>query len=431
MTPRVRSAQQLLIASLLIAGVAGVFGGASPAIATAPSTRVASPTGTGDTCTTSDPCGVETAINGSAAGDHVVVEAGMYGSSAEPLTDGLGDSGHSISITGAGASHTSIFEDPASGAAMELDGSHSTLSGLTISSTTAPASALVVRGSSAVVSDVAAYSTKSAATCTILAGSLLNSLCVASNDSGDAISTDSGSKVVPTITISGVTAIATGADAVGLYVEASGSGGNAAVDLTNSIVQGGNYDIEVTAVTGASATVTPSHSNYETHLIGDSGGPATLAEGSGNITTKPAKFLDAGSGNYAEFPTSPTANHGAPVASGQLDLAGNPRTIGAAPDIGAYELLQTPDLRKVSVTSTTSHSAHLSVRLNTEGLKSSVKVFVHHKTVTKSAGSVDGWASIHVTIKGLSAHTTYHYEVRVTNAAGYGQTPTETFRTKK
>src|SRR5262249_55412407 len=59
--------------------------------------------------------------------------------------------------------------------------------------------------------------------------------------------------------------------------------------------------------------------------------------GPGNQTAPPA-FVDRAAGDFREAAGSPTIDAGASdPLDGELDFAGNPRVLGPAPDIGAYE----------------------------------------------------------------------------------------------
>ena len=50
-------------------------------------------------------------------------------------------------------------------------------------------------------------------------------------------------------------------------------------------------------------------------------------------------FVDPANGDYREAAGSPTIDAGVTDRSAPLDLDGNARTLGAAPDIGAFEFV--------------------------------------------------------------------------------------------
>jgi hypothetical protein len=66
-----------------------------------------------------------------------------------------------------------------------------------------------------------------------------------------------------------------------------------------------------------------------------------VIDGGGNQTAAPI-FVDAENRNYHEAAGSPTIDAGIAGELGPLDLDGNPRVQGTAPDIGAYETLNPP-----------------------------------------------------------------------------------------
>ena len=81
--------------------------------------------------------------------------------------------------------------------------------------------------------------------------------------------------------------------------------------------------------------IVASHSNFVTVK---QEGEATVTDAGGNQTAAPA-FVNAAAGDYREAAASPTIDAGVADQLGATDLAGNPRTLGGAPDIGAYEFV--------------------------------------------------------------------------------------------
>ncbi len=75
------------------------------------------------------------------------------------------------------------------------------------------------------------------------------------------------------------------------------------------------------------------HSNFDTSK-GE--GDAKVIDGGGNQSAPPL-FVDAENRNYHEAAGSPTIDAGIAGELGPLDLDGNPRVLGPAPDIGAFE----------------------------------------------------------------------------------------------
>ncbi len=134
-----------------------------------------------------------------------------------------------------------------------------------------------------------------------------------------------------------VTAVATGTDSAGIqsrYNESSP--GSHTLTLTNSIAQGAS-DLRTEDGNGPGRIVV-SNSNFDV-VKEETVGAVT---GSANQTAPP---LFLGPGDYREAPGSPTIDAGSSEGIGPLDLAGNPRLLGAAPDIGAFEFVPPPASR--------------------------------------------------------------------------------------
>jgi hypothetical protein len=148
--------------------------------------------------------------------------------------------------------------------------------------------------------------------------------------------TSSGSAPL-TLPVRGSTIIARGVDPLAAVAARPPSGAPSTnIDLRNSIarLEGGaeSGEGDLAADRG---TVTAAHSDFATRL--QLNGGTVTAPGSGtNLTADP--LFDAGA--FTLKSTSPLIDRGDPslVTPGELDLAGNPRSAGAAPDMGAFEV---------------------------------------------------------------------------------------------
>jgi hypothetical protein len=151
----------------------------------------------------------------------------------------------------------------------------------------------------------------------------------------ESLATDSGE---PASTVRNVTAIATGANSVGIQARYNGpGGGNHTLLLGNSIASGSTFDLRAENSVNGPGVIQVSNSNFDSV---SAAGAASIS-GLANQSAPPA-FVDAAAGDYREAPGSPTIDAGSGDGIGPLDLAGNPRLLGAAPDIGAFEFVPPP-----------------------------------------------------------------------------------------
>ena len=96
--------------------------------------------------------------------------------------------------------------------------------------------------------------------------------------------------------------------------------------------------------TGASdgpGNIVVSNSNFDVTGVGRATG-SQRSPTSAATRPPPPVFVDAANGDYREAAGSPTIDAGIADQLGPLDLAGNTRVLGSAPDIGAYEFVPPP-----------------------------------------------------------------------------------------
>jgi hypothetical protein len=423
----------LVVLALTVAGLTGVASGAH---AGGVVVRYASPTGTGvsGACTHAAPCNLLTAINQAPAGAEVIVEPGTYDKST-PLTSPLEDTNGTLDIRGPSRGTPAVIYTNAS-PGLYLGGSN--VSNLTIMASPGDGSALLdFNGTVSHVNVEAATGTACAAY-----HLLIDSLCVASGDTGSAIdlyvATGGPTRSTLTGVLRGDTGIATGAFGVGLEVSASGPATVTGTAL-NDIFHGGLYDVSVgTSTPTALASVSISHSDYVTRHVAASGGApdgsAAITSDNTDLNVAPS-FVDAAAGDYREKSKSVTINAGAKVPAGDSDLVGDPRAAGGASDMGAYEFLHKPTARRLRVTKETDHSARVSLTVNAEGLRTTLTVRAshgrHHVSKTFASGSSAKAAVRHVVLRGLKPHTTYHLTVVASNAGGTSTTIHRTLKTRR
>jgi len=181
--------------------------------------------------------------------------------------------------------------------------------------------------------------------CGFDSGIVLNSACINSGG-GSAIGVNNtATKGALTGLIRDSTLIATGPDSVGMDLTFSAfkRGLTVSIDAVGVIVRGEEKDVIANALAlnkgrGADISVRLRSSDYATVATdAEDGGTVSVTKpGTGGNTTA---WPLLAAGNLRQLPGSPTVDAGAAdAASGSLDVDGEARTIGAAPDIGADEL---------------------------------------------------------------------------------------------
>ncbi len=420
-----------LIAAALLVG-SGAGGGMTPARASGPVTRYASPSGTASSsCPHSAPCDIVTAVNDAVAGDRVEIEPGTYGSAGAPITTELTDvGGHgALDVYGEPGAPVPVIYSSASSGIFFFDGSD--LSRIDLHSSGGENGVADIGG---VVDHVIVRSTGALYGACGVFGTLRDSLCTTSGTDDPALEfQDSGTD--QSAIVRGVTAEATGSGGIGLADEID-SANTVNVTVTNSIIHGAGDDIATIAASGGTASVNLVHSDYRATATSKTGlGTGVITGGATDIAAAP-KFIHPAAGNYQEKAGSPTINAGATDPAAGTDLAGNPRTLGPAPDIGAYEFLQKPTTHALTITRKNAHTAHLTVRVNPEGLSTTVKLVAtgggkHVTSPTVSAGSGRTTSTVHLTLHGLSGHTGYKIHAVATNKAGHTHSAKKSLTTKR
>jgi hypothetical protein len=228
----------------------------------------------------------------------------------------------------------------------------------------------------------------------------------------------------------GVTAVATGTNSYGMYYQEYGDG-TLTLAATDSIFKGTKTDVFAEGLSTGTSSITLSYCDYAT---GDAGTKGTITPGLGNVSAVPV-FAGSSTGNFAEAAGSPTIDRGSAsgVPATDTDLAGNPRTLGAAPDIGAYEALEKPTVGTPKVTARGQKVIKLSVAVNPKGLATTIVIIgIRHghtfHTKAHSAGSGDAAKRVLVTVRGLRRHATYRFHAVARNRAG--STPGHTRKAK-
>jgi hypothetical protein len=307
--------------------------------------RYVSVAGTGNACTPSEPCSLRYAAANSATGDEVIVAAGTY-SATPPIR--VPDGSENVYIHGDRAGPMPridatvsefppiVFEDTG-GRLSYLEVVNVADSGYGASCLlegTLERVKLVVQGQDAIglFQGPGCY--------------LRDSLVLAEGPGAVALyTTDNETSEAEVTEDRNVTAVARGPNSIGAWLNFLGVGPifKLSLMLRNSIAKGERYDLYGTGSATLShykSQIFPSNSNFASVGVPD---PLRVEfkDGGGNRNAAPL-FVDPTHGDYREAEGSPTIDGGAAQEVGRLDLAGGPRIIGRAPDMGAFEFVPSP-----------------------------------------------------------------------------------------
>jgi Ca2+-binding RTX toxin-like protein len=297
--------------------------------------RYASPAGTNvTTCPQIDPCSLQVAVESAAANDEVIVNPGDYNEGANEL-----DIPSTVDVHGASDQPFPRILSSADQRAVFANAG-TTLSAIQIEHT---GTFEGLRLGSGALAERVLVQTTGATGCAMGTATIRDSVCwtTIGGGSGKGVLLSQGGAVTLTATLRNVTAAATGFDGDALLISASG-GGNLTIDAKNVIAFGTGADARASTDSAATATVTLESSNFDTQE--EFGTGATVTDpGTGTNQTAAPLFVNAAIGDFHQLAGSPTIDAGAAVdMMGTADLDGDPRTVGAAPDIGADEFVLSP-----------------------------------------------------------------------------------------
>jgi hypothetical protein len=324
-----------------------------PATASA-SERIASPNGSGASCTQSAPCGIVTAINNAANGDDVTIEPGTYGSPT-PISSSLATNGKTLTIHGDTDQPMPVIYTDASAFGIGLTaGSSLSYVDIEDSSNDLRARGIEVASGTAAINHVISHVTGSElpVACAPI-GTLIDSLCWSSGPGGTGASIGMTGPSTQTSTLINDTLIGSGSGSYGVLVLATG-GFTTTLNMTNSIARGTGSDVYMDAgpTSASTAILNADHSNYGSLGNAMHGGTVTpTLPGTGSNELQAPAFVNAAAGNFHEITSSPTVDAGVVDSfAGMTDLDGNPRQVGPFTDIGAYQYIPPPTCSPVSAT---------------------------------------------------------------------------------
>jgi hypothetical protein len=299
--------------------------------------RYAAPSGGGPKaeCQQANPCSLKDAMEGAKANDEVIITSGAY-TLASPAT--LSGEATGADVHGDPSGPPPTITASVSGHALGVFAPKARLSYVDVTNAAETSSAIAC-GTEVSVERVRAASTgkrgyaiQQARNCAIR-----DSLIRAEGDEGLGLATTCDAPVIGR----NLTIVAPGSKSVGARASYGGAvvGGSCTLDLKNSIVSGSLYDLQTIFVEGLGpGNIVVDYSNFD---VVEQGLGTAIEQGSGNQTAAP-HFVDAANRNYREAAGSPTIDAGIASQLGSLDLDGNARVIGPAPDIGAYEFVPPP-----------------------------------------------------------------------------------------
>jgi hypothetical protein len=316
------------------AGIAVFLAALSLAPAAQAAQRYAAPEAAGpEPCAQSAPCSLKQAVTKAKTGDEVIVGTGTY-AVKEPLSPEGGASNVYIhgdfnapmpQIVGSSTPYTVV--------ATTLD---NRLAYLNLSNTgTGAYGVLCATGGSLARIRAAAVGDFTTGILAAANCAVRDSVAVASGMNATALFASGSITTTSTATVRNVTALAAGTGSKAAFAACFACfGASTKLDLKNTIANGVGADLE----TASGGVIVVSNSNFDKAVPNP---PGSITDAGGNQTAPPL-FVDAANGDYREATGSPTIDAGIIDQLGALDLGGNPRIVGGAPDIGAFEFVPPP-----------------------------------------------------------------------------------------
>ena len=380
----------------------------------APVTRHAVPSGgaTSGGCTEVAPCTLEQAIEGAASGDTVSMTPGSYTVDA-PIAAA------DLTLTGADSEDTTITGAAGlAGPVLTLD-QGATVKNLTITATGAQPALDLDGGADA----VELHSTAGDAMVLRGGSTLENSVVHTSAANATALRIAAGLASNPLVRHATVVATGTGSTAI----DAAGLVSLSTLSVRQSIANGVGSD--VTGVLLTPGSVNLSYSAWRT------ANSSYYTSGSGNRDIA-VSFPRAATLDFAPDIASPAVNSAQRGDSPSVsDLAGRPRDIGAAPDMGAYELPLPPAATTGTAAAISASSADVTATTNPRTVSTSYWVQYGDSaafgatTPSQAAGAGATDVTSTVSLTGLLPGTTYYYRTVADNEWGRVNGATLTFAT--
>ena len=304
--------------------------------------RYAEPGGTGDEtmCLQIDPCDIQDAVEHPSVsdGDEIVVLPGIYALGADPIFVE-----HAIDLHGAaGAPRPTIMTTGLGSITVDDSfpgGAH--VRDLKIQNHVDGGGGAGIGINNASIGErlVVESTTLSFGTaCALGDGAMLrDSTCSAPGDNGTGVSVFPAPVMVEQASLLNVTAFGGSAGVLARGTD----GATATLNAKNVIAEGTDADAAAfTLAPGDTATIVLEYSNYDTKQEFDGGDASVTDPGTPTNQTAAPLLVDPAGGDFHQLLGSPTINAGATDPDlGVLDIDGDPRMQGGAPDIGADEFV--------------------------------------------------------------------------------------------
>ena len=374
-------------------------------------TRYASPTGAAaGACAIASPCELQYAVeNAAGAGDEVRIAPGTYSITSTIVA------GSSKVVRGDGPVRPRLVGAPALfGAPVTIDGGASIIGVRIESQNSFPA--LDLNG---VGTNLELYST--AGNAARMRGASELTTAIVSTSAPNATALDVTDPLLTGATVAHATILATGSGSTGLDV--SGLGVTATPTVISSIVNGASTDVAGDMLSTANLTASA-------YRVARSTGAA-----SDGTNINAAALLVNPPGDFQQQATSPTVNAGRNPDGAAVDLAGNPRSIGGAPDIGALELPIPPDASTGAASAVTGTTATIGGTVATRASATDFQFIWGTSNPPSTAGpthslpAASAGGSYSENVTGLKPSTTYYYRVVATNPWGTTQGAVASFTT--
>lgn len=420
-----------------VAAVCAIVGGlaiATPVHAATSTTLVASPGGSGTTCSTASPCAITQAFTSAGNGDTIILSPGSYGSpNAELNTTLVAASASDVVIEGQPGHAAPVIYSSAAPGINLINGS---LSNVSIINTAGLGVPLLGSGNNS-IDHVTAVSDGDYPACNFSGNpDLRDSLCdeQAGSDATNAsfVLTADGEDANATLT--GDTIIING-QSNPVQCDAL-HGGACDLYVTNSILfdpVAGRAPYLDAYGAGSTASATVRYSDLPPPMVygGQGASTPTVDLDSTDLdASKPAQAPKLDPASFRELAGSPTIDTGSTAAdSDATDLTGTPRRLGAAVDMGAFEFTPKPQASDPTLSQRSARRIEVTIAVTSGGLPGTARLYATNAKNTvesKTRSFTASYKSHEVTLAVHHLHPDTRYDLAATVQTTGGEVTTDT-----